>query len=292
VQLRILGSAAGGGVPQWNCNCPNCRTARKAGSFLSQSSAAVSDDGKSWLLLNASPDLVSQFASFPPLSPAGRNLRGSPVEAVILTDGEMDHVLGLLSLREEKSLRLVCTAAVRDLLTRRFPLLPALGRYVRIRHSAFPFQAAGIRISALELPAKKSPPYSQGPARRSEVVGLRLENLRSKRKCVYIPGLPVITAELNKFVAGCDCLVVDGTFWSDREMISLGLSRRTAAQMGHVPISGPNGSLEWLRGLSIPRKLYTHINNSNPILNPASRERRMVEKAGVEISRDGMEIFL
>jgi pyrroloquinoline quinone biosynthesis protein B len=290
VQIRILGSAAGGGVPQWNCSCPNCRSARKNGNFLTQSSAAVSADGKNWLLLNASPDLVFQFASFAPLSPRGKKLRGSAVQAVILTDGEMDHVAGLLSLREQKSLRLICTSVVKNLLTREFPLLPTLENYCRIRHSTFPVQIAGIQIFALELKTEKAPPYSRRPARRGEVVALRLE--ANHKSFVYLPGLPAINKSVSEFVADCDCLLVDGTFWSEREMISLGLSKRTAHAMGHVPIDGEGGSLEWLRALKIPRKIYTHINNTNPILQKNSRERKMVEQVGVEISRDRMEIFL
>jgi pyrroloquinoline quinone biosynthesis protein B len=290
VQIRILGSAAGGGVPQWNCNCANCRSARKSGNFLTQSSAAVSNDGKNWLLLNASPDLVFQFASFAPLSPRGKYLRGSAVQAVILTDGEIDHVAGLLSLREQKPLRLICTSAVKNLLTREFPLLPTLEKYCRIRHSTFPVLIAGIRISALELETKKAPPYSRRPARRGEVVGLKLE--ANHKSFVYLPDLPATNKSVSEFIAGADCLLVDGTFWSEREMISPGLSKRTAREMGHVPISGAGGSLEWLRALNVPRKIYTHINNTNPILQKNSRERKIVERAGVEISRDGMDIRL
>jgi len=288
VQIRILGSAAGGGVPQWNCNCANCRSARRSGNFLTQSSAAVSADGKNWLLLNASPDLVFQFASFPSLTPRSGKLRGSAVQAVILTDGEMDHVAGLLSLREQESLRLICTSAVKNLLTREFPLLPTLEKYCRIRHSTFPVQIAGIRISALELKTEKAPPYSDRPARRGDVVGLRLE--ANRKSFVYLPGLPAINKSVNEFVAGCGCLLVDSTFWSEREMVSRGLSKRTAHAMGHVPISGAGGSLEWLRTLKVPRKIYTHINNTNPILKKNSLERRAVEQAGLEISHDGMDI--
>jgi pyrroloquinoline quinone biosynthesis protein B len=293
VQIRVLGSAAGGGVPQWNCNCRNCRAARKAGTFKSrqtQSSAAVSADGEKWLLLNASPDLPFQFASFASLSPPSKNLRGSPVSAVILTDGEMDHVAGLFSLREHKSLRLACTRAVKNLLTEQFPLLPILDRYCRINHSIFPVQIAGIRVTALELETEKAPPYARRPARRGDVVGLRLQ--ARGRSFVYLPGLPVINQAVNEFVAGCDCLLVDGTFWSEHEMIAPGLSQRTARDMGHVPMGGEGGSLEWLRTLEVPRKIYTHINNTNPILQKNSRERRTVRQAGVEISQDGMEIRL
>ena len=202
----------------------------------------------------------------------------------------MDHITGLLSLREQKSLRLVCTNAVKHLLTREFPLLPTLGKYCRIEHSTFPVRIAGIRISALELETDKAPPYARRPARRGEVAGLRLE--ANHKRMVYLPGLPVINRAVEELVAGCDCLLVDGTFWSEREMILLGLSKRTARDMGHVPISGVGGSLEWLRSLRIPRKIYTHINNTNPILQKKSRERRMVEQAGVEISHDGMDIRL
>jgi len=202
----------------------------------------------------------------------------------------MDHVAGLLSLREQKSLRLICTSAVKNLLTREFLLLPTLEKYCRIRHSTFPVQIADIRISALELETEKAPPYSRRPAQRGEVVAIRLE--ANRKSFVYLPGLPAITKAVDKFVAGCDCLLVDGTFWSEREMISLGLSKRTAHQMGHVPISGAGGSLEWLRALKIPRKIYTHINNTNPILQKHSRERKMVGRADIEISGDGMEICL
>ena len=212
------------------------------------------------------------------------------MQAVILTDGEMDHVAGLLSLREQKSLRLACTRAVKNLLTEQFPLLPILERYCRIHHSIFPVQIAGIRVSALELETDKAPPYARRPARRGDVVGLRLH--AGGKSLVYLPGLPVINRAVNEFVAGCDCLLVDGTFWSEHEMTALGLSRRTAHDMGHVPISGEGGSLEWLRTLEVPRKIYTHINNTNPILQKSSRERRAIRQAGVEISHDGMEIRL
>lgn len=204
----------------------------------------------------------------------------------------MDHVAGLLSLREEKSLRLVSTAGVKHLLTREFPLLPVLEKYSQIRYSRFPVQIAGIDVTAFDLEADKELIYTSRRPPKEIVVALRLESVSSKRNCVYVPGLPAITKKLEAWVKSCDCLILDGTFFSEREMISLGLSNRTASAMGHVPIGGRGGSLEWLRGLNIPRKIYTHINNSNPILRKASHERRIVEKAGIEISHDGMEIEL
>ncbi len=248
-------------------------------------------DGSEWTLLNASPDLSAQFARFPPLGPLKGKLRGSTLSAVVLTDGEMDHVAGLLSMREQKELRLVCTKAVLNLLSREFPLLPALSRYVKIAHSSFPFRKRNLHISTLDLSAKV-PPYARRAARRGDVVGLRchFKDRRRTRILVYLPGLPSITKSVHQFVAGCDVLLVDGTFWSNDEMTSLNLTRRNARDMGHVPIDGKEGSLAWLRRLDIPRKIYIHIKNTNPILRKNPRERRAVESAGIEVAHDGMDI--
>jgi pyrroloquinoline quinone biosynthesis protein B len=246
------------------------------------------DNGR-WLLINASPDLPSQIAAFPPLAPAGRKLRGTRIEAVVLTDGELDHVTGLLSLREGRELHLVCTQSVRELLTRSFPILPVLKEYLSIRVSDFPIKMAGLRVLALDL-GSEGPLYGSRSKRPGQVVGLRIES--ATRRLAYLPGLAAITTKLEAFVDGCDCLLLDGTFSSEREMVSLGLSKRTATDMGHVPIQGRAGSLRWLRTLKIPRKIYIHINNTNPILRKASRARRSVERAGVEVAYDGMEICL
>ena len=221
------------------------------------------------------------------MTPGGKKLRGTNIAAVVLTDGELDHVTGLLSLRENKKLRLICTKTVRELLTKKFPLLPVLKNYCDVRVSNFPVRIASLQISALDF-GSKSPPYAPHLKRRDMVVGLRIES--AKKSLAYLPGLPAITAEVEKFIAGCDCLLVDGTFWSEREMVSLGLTKRSAGDMGHVPISGPHGTLEWLQSLKIPRKIYIHINNTNPILRAASRERKAVTRAGVEVAHDGMEV--
>jgi pyrroloquinoline quinone biosynthesis protein B len=211
------------------------------------------------------------------------------VAAVVLTDGELDHVTGLLSLREHHELRLVCTPAVKELLTDRLPLIPALRHYCTIRQLAFPAQIAGIRCTALPV-SDKPPRYARRFHKRGLVVGLRLETNKPRRTVVYLPCLPAVTNRVREFVGGSDCLLVDGTFWSNDEMTARGLSRRTAREMGHVPISGVAGSLAWLRTLPVARKIYVHINNTNPVLREASRERKAVESTGVEIAYDGMEI--
>lgn len=292
MNVRVLGSAAGGGVPQWNCRCPNCRAARADKSAKlrrTQSSIAISADNKNWVLFNASPDLCSQVAAFPALTAGGEKLRGTALAAVVLTDGELDHVTGLLSLREHRKLRLVCTPTVVQLLSRDFPILPVLEKYSAVQISHFPVRVASLRISAIDF-GSKAPPYAAHLKRQGLVAGLRIES--AEKSLAYLPGLPAITAEVEKFIAGCDCLLVDGTFWSEREMVSLGLTHRTAGDMGHVPISGPNGTLEWLQLLKIPRKIYIHINNTNPILRTGSRESKLVRRAGITVAYDGMDIRL
>jgi pyrroloquinoline quinone biosynthesis protein B len=184
---------------------------------------------------------------------------------------------------------LVCTQTVQELLNKQFPLLPVLKNYCEVRVSHFPVQIASLHISALDL-GSKSPPYAPHLRRRGLVAGLRIES--AKKSVAYLPGLPAITVEVEKFIAGCDCLLLDGTFWSEREMVSPGLTKRTAGDMGHVPISGSKGTLEWLQSLKIPRKIYIHINNTNPILHNTSRERKTVARAGIEVAHDGMDIRL
>ena len=209
----------------------------------------------------------------------------------MLTDGEMDHVTGLLSLREQKNLRLVCTKGVLNLLKHDFPILPALGRYFEIQHSSFPSRIAGLQILAEDV-SGKAPPYAKRASRNGDVTGLRIKSVETGKTLVYLPGVSAITNRVRRLVDGCDCLLLDGTFWSNDEMTSLGLTKRTAHDMGHVPISGDGGSLAWLSGLNVKRRIYIHINNTNPVLRKGSRERKAVERAGVEIAHDGMDFRL
>lgn len=212
----------------------------------------------------------------------------------------MDHILGLLSLRERSKLHLVCTRGIRRLLTHDFHLLKILQKYCSIQYSTFPFKINSIVISAFNLPGKK-PLYAKMKKNDDDddlVVGVKLtsiidrDNDKTMKTLVYLPCLPTITEEVTQFVKDCDCLLVDGTFWSNQELISLGITKRNAIDMGHVTIDGKNGSLVWLRSLEIPKKIYVHINNTNPILMKTSPERKMVDEARIEIGYDGMDILI
>ena len=186
----------------------------------------------------------------------------------------MDHIVGLLSLREQSKLHLVCTKGIRRLLTHDFPLLKVLENYCSIKYSTFPFQTNSLAISAFNVSEKK-PRYAKMQSKNNDlVVGIKLTSTKTKKTLVYLPCLPAITDDVKQFVKDCDCLLVDGTFWSNQEMVSLGITKRNASDMGHVPIDGKNGSLVWLRNLDIPQKIYIHINNTNPILfENISREK-------------------
>jgi len=225
------------------------------------------------------------------LAPIKGTIRGSAIDAVVLTDGEMDHIVGLLSLREQSNLQIVCTKSVRRLLTHDFPLLKALENYCSIHYFTFPFQTSSLAISAFNV-SGRNPRYARVQAKKDSVVGIQMTSARTKKRLVYLPCMPAVTDGVKQFVEDCDCLLVDGTFWSDQEMVSLGITERTAHDMGHVPIDGKNGSLAWLRELNIPQKVYIHINNTNPILLKTSPERKTVSQARIEVGYDGMEILI
>jgi pyrroloquinoline quinone biosynthesis protein B len=292
--LRVLGSAAGGGFPQWNCGCPGCRAVRDGSRPCrprTQSSVAVSADRRRWFLLNASPDIRAQIESFPDLHP--RDGRATPIEAVLLTDAELDHTLGLLLLREGRGVDLHSTEAVRDTLTDGTSLLRTLEAYCPVRwHPVVPDADTplGDRLSyrAFDVPTSKRARFGSG-TEKGRVVGYRLTDERSGRSAVYLPGVQALAAVRDQ-LDGCACLLVDGTCWRDDELVQLGLARKTAREMGHLPIDGPGGSLEQLAPLPIDRKIYIHINNTNPILLDDSPERRIVEEHGMEVAMDGLEV--
>ncbi|HYH31343.1 MAG TPA: pyrroloquinoline quinone biosynthesis protein PqqB [Pseudonocardia sp.] len=294
--IRVLGSAAGGGFPQWNCDCPGCRAVRDGSRPCrprTQSSVAVSADRDRWFLLNASPDVLTQIGSSPALHP--RAGRATPLDGVLLTDAELDHTLGLLLLREGRGVDVHATEAVRDALTEGTSLLRTLEAYCPVRwHPVVPEADTplgdGLAYRAFDVPTSKRARFGTG-TEKGRVVGYRLTDERTGRSAVYLPGVQDL-APVRDQLQDCSCLLVDGTCWRDDELVELGLARRTARQMGHVPIDGPGGSLGLLAPLPIPRKIYVHINNTNPILLDDSPQRRIVEEHGMEVAMDAMEVDL
>ncbi|WP_142525145.1 pyrroloquinoline quinone biosynthesis protein PqqB [Methylacidimicrobium cyclopophantes] len=299
MRLLVLGSGAGGGVPQWNCRCPNCTQAREERDLPfsknvfrhTQASIALREAGEPWLLVNASPDLCSQFARQAELAPPEGAMRASPLAAVALTDGQIDHATGLLFLREGTELTLVCTDPVWKSLGSSFPIVSVLRHFLPVNRLSYPAQVGSLLLEALPLRAGPAP-YEAPSGESGHVVALRVTGKKSGGCVVYAPGLPEISSELADFVAGSDCLLVDGTFWSEEELAPMSRERRRSILGSHLPISGPGGTLEWLAKLPIPQKLYVHINNTNPILDPGSPPAKEVKEAGVGIAYDGMLLSL
>jgi pyrroloquinoline quinone biosynthesis protein B len=303
MQVRILGSAAGGGFPQWNCSCHNCgrlREGRFAGAARTQAQLAWSGVPGEWTLVNASPDLRQQIEATPELWPEGDG-RHSPISDVILTGAEVDQALGLLLIREFHSFRIHATAAVRKILTEDNSLFGVLARFpgqttwldVPLDR---PFSVGGACVEA--VPIGGSFPGFVGKMRVAEsrsaeaAIGLLVTPEAGGGTLAFLPGVGSVSDALMDRLEACDAILFDGTFWSDDEPERIsGLGRR-ATQMGHMPISGSCGSLERLGVLRHPRRIYIHINNTNPILDEESMEHRMVRDSGWEIAQDGMEITL
>jgi pyrroloquinoline quinone biosynthesis protein B len=305
VKIRVLGSAAGGGFPQWNCNCRNCSGVRNGtlpARPRTQSSIAVSgDDARRWALVNVSPDILEQLKAQRQLQPA-RAARDTGIEAIVLVDGQIDHTAGLLMLRESsRPLRIWCTDRVHADLTRGNPILAVLRHYCGVERRVMSAGAefgiegiGGVRWQALTV-AGKPAPYSPGrdsPA-PGDNVALVIGHGESGRSVVYAPGLAAIDEVLWRAMQAAACVLVDGTFWSDEEMRQLGFARQRARELGHLPQSGPGGMLEWLDQLpSGTRRILIHVNNTNPILDESSPERAELTRRGVEVAEDGLEIVL
>lgn len=304
MRIRVLGAAAGGGFPQWNCNCRNCDGVRK-GSIRAkprtQSSIVVSNDDENWVLFNASPDLLVQFRSFPEVQPA-QALRDTAIRSIVLMDAQIDHTTGLLMLREGQTLDIYCTQSVREDLTTGNPLFNILDHYCGVNWHALStlsgnrFQAIGAEgLSFTAVPLKSNaPPYS--PRRDSpnagDNIGIRITDNRTGKIFFYAPGVGKVEPHLRPFLEQADGLMVDGTFWTDDEMIRLGISTKHARDIGHLPQSGTDGMLEVLRPLKAARKILIHINNTNPILDEDSVERAELAAADIEVAYDGMDIRL
>jgi pyrroloquinoline quinone biosynthesis protein B len=304
MRVHVLGAAAGGGFPQWNCNCRNCDGVRKGtirATPRTQSSIAVSSNGTDWVLFNASPDVLAQIKAFPALQP-GRGLRDSGIRAVVLVDGQIDHTTGLLMLREGKPLEVYCTDMVREDLTTGNPLFHILGHYCGVNwqrvglDTGSAFAIPGIEHLRFEPVALKSkaPPYSphRDNPHDGDNIGMRITDTRSRRNLFYAPGLGEIEPHLKPLLEGAHAVLVDGTFWTDDEMIRLGISKKRARDIGHLPQSGDDGMISVLKPLKAARKILIHINNTNPILDEASSERATLERAGIEVAYDGMEFEL
>ncbi len=303
MRILVLGAAAGGGFPQWNCNCRNCRGLREGSlnaKARTQSSIAVSADSRSWVLVNASPDILAQLKALPQLQPA-RQLRDTGISAVLLVDSQLDHTLGLAMLREGSRLEVYCTASVRaDLITGN-PLFRILENYCGVNWHEIKLERGGFRIPGIEdieftaVPVtSKAPPYSphRDAPREDDNVALMITDAASGQSAFYAPGLAAVDSRLWQCMSRAACLLIDGTFWTDDEMIRLGAGRKRGRDMGHLALSGESGTLSYLRRLPDVRKVLIHINNTNPILDEDSAERREVERAGVEVAYDGMEILL
>ena len=304
MKVMVLGSAAGGGFPQWNCNCNNCCGVR-SGSLdampRTQSSIAVSADGERWILFNASPDIRAQLEANPPLQPK-KGRRDTGIHGIVLADSQIDHTTGLLFLREGCPLRVYCTDMVAQDLSTGFPIFVMLQSWDGgVIHTTIPIDGSAfqvidieeISITAIPLDGK-APPYS--PHRHDphvgDNVGYLIEDTRSQASLFYAPGLGQMSSALLNMMGGADCVMVDGTFWSEDEMQRAGVGTKLASDMGHLPQSGDEGMLHWLSKIPGPRKILIHINNTNPILIENSPERKLVEETGVEVAYDGMTFDL
>ncbi|MDH4609243.1 pyrroloquinoline quinone biosynthesis protein PqqB [Pseudomonas sp. BN102] len=304
MHIQILGSAAGGGFPQWNCNCRNCRGVRSGkvrAQPRTQSSIAISANGIDWVLCNASPDIRAQLEAFPPLQPA-RRPRDTGIQAIILLDSQIDHVTGLLSLREGCPHPVWCTDMVHQDLTTGFPLFRMLEHWngglawnpIDLASPAFEIPACqGLRFTAIPL-RSSAPPYSphRGNPHPGDNIGLLVEDLQSGGTLFYAPGLGQVDETLLGWMRRADCLLVDGTLWRDDEMRHCEVGDKLGSEMGHLPQSGPGGMLEVLDCLQGPRKVLIHINNTNPILDVDSAERAELGRHGIEVAWDGMSIEL
>ena len=297
MELVLLGTAAGGGFPQWTCWCPICRVARAdpiRAHPRTQSSAAISSDGRRWFLLNASPDVHRQLTRLSGVVPEG--IRHVPVEGIVPTDAELDHTLGVALLREARQLQLYATGAVLEVLAEDSRILPVTEAFAKVAVTELPLESpvqlhyrdgspAGITLIAFQV--RGDPPRFARRERPGHTVGLLIEGDKGGR-VAFVPGCGELDAPLLARLANADLLLFDGTFWTDDELVRLGISDRTARQMDHMPISGPDGSLAALRRLPCRHRVYTHINNSNPMLLEDSPERIEVEAAGLVVGDDGM----
>jgi pyrroloquinoline quinone biosynthesis protein B len=312
VKIKVLGSAAGGGFPQWNCNGRLSRAVRDGLTGFrarTQSSIAASADGNSWAIFNASPDLRQQIAQTPELHPhPGKGPRNSPIEAVVLTNADVDHIAGLINLREREPLVIYAHERVLDILAANsiFNVLnPVVVQrrpldFMSINALSGPEGPLGLSVEAFPVPGKvalfleDAGKGSNLGTQEGDTIGVRISDGEDDqaRSCYYIPGCAAVDASILDRVEGAGCLLFDGTVFTDNEMQEAGVGEKTGQRMGHIALDGPDGSLRRFANSHIGRKIFIHINNTNPILEEGSREERRVKDAGWEIAHDGLEIEL
>lgn len=305
MHVRLLGTAAGGGFPQWNCGCFNCDGVRRGtirARSRTQSCAAVSADAQRWFLLNASPDIRVQIESFDPLLPRG-TVRGTPIQGILLTNGDLDHTLGLLMLREGERLSVHATSSVRRALDEGLHLTEVLDHYAGVQWHLPPAtlapllcadgRSSGLSYAAFPVPGKL-PRYREGRTspHEDDTVGYQLVEESTGKQLVYVPGLAALGQDVLIRLRDADALLLDGTFWSNDEMRAVGAGTTSARDMGHLPVGSADGSLSAMASLPAARKIYVHINNTNPMLREDSPQRRAVEQTGVEVGWDGLEFTL
>lgn len=308
LRVVVLGAAAGGGIPQWNCGCTVCRTARQEKPELqsTQASIAVSRDGEHWFLINASPDLRQQLTATPQLHPRAGALRHSPIAGVILTNGEVDAVAGLLSMREGSPFKLYAHERVLAIL-RSNSIFNVLGDANVKRHAieidrAFEptlpdGSSSGLEVLPFAVPGKgawylEGKAHPEGGNAAGDTLGLRILDKNRGKYFYFIAACARVTDDLKKRLAGAALVLFDGTVWRDDEMIVQGLGAKTGQGMGHISMSGEHGAIASLAGVDVGKKMFLHINNSNPALLAGSEERKQLEKAGWQIPPDGTEIRL
>ncbi len=308
LRVVVLGAAAGGGVPQWNCGCPVCRMARTQRPELqsTQASIAISADGNHWFLVNASPDLRQQINATPQLHPAAGKLRHSPISGVILTNGEIDAVAGLLSMREGWPFTIYAHPRVLSILKSNsiFNVLNAKNvqrQPIEVDEAFEPTlpdgSPSGIEILPFAVPGKgawylEGKAHPAGEVGVGDTLGLRIKDKASGKYFYFLAACANVTDAFRSRLAGASAIFFDGTVWRDDELIAAGLGTKTGQDMGHIAMSGERGAIQGLAGLDIDQKMFLHINNSNPVLLSDSAERKAAERAGWQIPRDGTEITL
>lgn len=310
MQIKVLGSGAGGGLPQWNCNAPNSKDAREGHEHVkprSQSSIAISSNGRDWVLLNASPDIRQQIFETRQLHPHKDGpVRNSPIQAVVLTNGDVDHVAGLLCLREGHPFNIYASARVMKTLNAN-SIFNVLNEEKVKRHTTSlgepfgvdsPNGPLGIEITPFAVPGKVALYLEEDDGsgnfgtEEGDTIGLEIKETATGKTFYYIPGCATLDDRLRERIKGAALIFFDGTLFTNNEMLDQGLLPKTGERMGHMNMSGENGSLEGFKDLGIKRKIYIHINNSNPVLRENSMERKIVTDAGWDVSYDGMEIEL